>query len=225
MTNKINSISTIPTQISKGLGLIALAVLAIVAISVPFLTHAATLERELQLGMSGSDVTALQTFLAKDRTIYPQGLITGYFGSLTKSAVSNFQARNGISNVGRVGPQTLPVINAQMNGGSGTSFDIDAPYIMNLNLSKNNNSATVTWDTSEPVRAVVYYSTNFLIQYENLHTVDISGNTASTDNGFRTSHSVNINGLQPNTLYYYLVYVTDNANNVSMSLPQTFRSN
>jgi len=66
-----------------------------------FTANAATLTRQLELGMRGDDVSSLQTFLAQDVTIYPQGLVTGYFGSLTKSAVSNFQARNGISTVGR----------------------------------------------------------------------------------------------------------------------------
>lgn len=83
---------------------------------VPFLAQADTITRQLELGMSGNDVSSVQTFLAKDRTLYPQGLVTGYYGFLTKSAVSNFQVRNGISAVGRIGPSTLPVINMQMSG-------------------------------------------------------------------------------------------------------------
>ncbi len=39
--------------------------------------HADTLTRQLEEGNSGADVTSLQTYLAKDPTIYPQGLITG----------------------------------------------------------------------------------------------------------------------------------------------------
>ena len=56
---------------------ITLSVSAFIAIAftviVPTLTEAATLNRQLELGMSGSDVSDLQTFLAQDPTIYPQG--------------------------------------------------------------------------------------------------------------------------------------------------------
>lgn len=78
--------------------------------------NAEALNRQLDFGMSGPDVSTLQAFLAQDKTLYPQGLITGYFGFLTKAAVSNFQSRNGLPAVGRVGPMTLPVINQKMTG-------------------------------------------------------------------------------------------------------------
>ncbi|MCL9971914.1 MAG: peptidoglycan-binding protein, partial [Candidatus Pacebacteria bacterium] len=67
----------------------ALTVVAAV-VALPVLTFAATLERQLEVGMTGTDVSALQTYLAADPTLYPQGLVTGYYGFLTKSAVSNF---------------------------------------------------------------------------------------------------------------------------------------
>lgn len=77
--------------------------------------RADTLYRELEVGMSGPDVSSLQTFLTQDKTLYPEGKVTGYFGSLTKKAVRNFQSRNGIKMIGRVGPLTLTAINAKMN--------------------------------------------------------------------------------------------------------------
>ncbi|MEK7109154.1 MAG: peptidoglycan-binding protein, partial [Patescibacteria group bacterium] len=51
-------------------------------------------------------VEILQTLLASDSDIYPEGLITGYFGALTSSAVRRFQARHGIEQLGIVGPKT-----------------------------------------------------------------------------------------------------------------------
>jgi len=50
-------------------------------------------ETNLKLGSTGEAVTLLQTWLAKDQTVYPEGLITGYFGSLTKAAVIKFQEK------------------------------------------------------------------------------------------------------------------------------------
>jgi hypothetical protein len=199
---------------------------AIMVMSIPFVTHAATISQQLEFGMSGSDVSTLQTFLAQDHDIYPQGLVTGYFGSLTKAAVSNFQARNEIPVVGRVGPITLLAINMQLGGGmSNTGADVYAPTISNTKVNTNGNSAIVSWNTNEVARGVVYYSTSPLTMYETLHAVNVTGGaSAMTDMSFRTSQNVVLSGLQSNTIYYYLVYVTDQMGNVSITLPTTFRS-
>lgn len=48
----------------------------------------------LQLGDTGDDVRCLQEFLkSQGPGIYPEGLITGYFGSLTRAAVIRFQEK------------------------------------------------------------------------------------------------------------------------------------
>ncbi|MDP3784688.1 MAG: peptidoglycan-binding protein [bacterium] len=65
-------------------------------------------------GSRGEEVGALQTILAKDPAIYPEGLVTGYFGPLTEAAVRRFQAKYSIVNsgdpqstgFGLVGPKT-----------------------------------------------------------------------------------------------------------------------
>lgn len=87
-------------------------------------THASSvcpqLSRALRMGMSGEDVSALQTFLASDRGVYPEGTVSGYFGTLTQSAVQRFQAKHGIVNSGSpdstgfgvVGPATRATIAA-----------------------------------------------------------------------------------------------------------------
>jgi len=48
---------------------------------------------ELKEGSKGKEVTALQTCLARDPEVYPEGKITGYFGSQTKAAVIKFQEK------------------------------------------------------------------------------------------------------------------------------------
>ncbi|HBT81335.1 TPA: hypothetical protein DEB04_01250 [Candidatus Giovannonibacteria bacterium] len=84
------------------------------AVPTPAAPVAAGLTRELERGMTGDDVRTLQEFLAKDNAIYPEGLVTGYYGSLTTSAVKRIQAQYGISQVGRVGPLTLQKLNELM---------------------------------------------------------------------------------------------------------------
>lgn len=70
--------------------------------------------RELREGMSGEDVKLLQSVLAADFDIYPEGRVTGFFGPLTAQAVKRFQAKHGVSQVGRVGPQTLGKLKAEL---------------------------------------------------------------------------------------------------------------
>jgi len=47
-------------------------------------------KRDLKLGAKGEEVRKLQTCLAKDPEVYPEGEITGYFGAKTKRAVIRF---------------------------------------------------------------------------------------------------------------------------------------
>lgn len=66
-----------------------------------------TLIRQLREGMSGDDVMTLQAILAADIDVYPQGLLTGFYGRLTADAVRRFQKKHGFEQVGQVGPKTL----------------------------------------------------------------------------------------------------------------------
>lgn len=204
-----------------GTGLVAFALLIT---GIPYVVRAENLNRQLEIGMSGTDVSALQTFLAKDNTIYPQGLVTGYFGSLTKSAVSNFQARNGIATVGRVGPITLAAINAQM-GSNGSSNGV-SPSIGPVSIGTTNTSATLNWNTNENSSAVVYYSPFSLSLTEASPTtgVTISGSSFLANTDLRSSHSAMLSGLQPSTNYYYVVYVRDGSGNESITWPSLFRT-
>lgn len=61
---------------------------------------------------NSAQVRCLQQFLKNQgASIYPEGLITGYFGPLTKSAVVRFQKTHGIAGTGFVGPLTRAKIN------------------------------------------------------------------------------------------------------------------
>jgi len=75
-------------------------------------TASACFTKTLKFGMSDSEVTALQTALKGDATVYPEGLVTGYFGSLTQKAVKAFQTKYGIEAVGQVGPITRAKLNS-----------------------------------------------------------------------------------------------------------------
>ncbi len=202
---------------------IGLALTGALMIALPALTLADTLTRQLEIGSTGTDVSSVQTFLAKDVTLYPEGLVTGYFGSLTSAAVSRFQTRNGIDAVGRIGPVTIPVINAQMGGVAAYTKD---PIISNVNVNVNSNSATVNWTTNNNAKGIVYYSNVPLVLVEGSDTTraTVSGYIVSTDSNLRTAQNVSIPNLQANTTYYYLVDSIDQSGNESISWPSSFHT-
>lgn len=207
-----------------------LALVAAILVAAPAVSYAAALSRQLELGMNGADVSVLQSFLASDPDLYPQGLVTGYFGFLTKAAVSNFQSANGLPPVGRVGPATLPVLNLQIAGGGNQgngNLYAEAPIITRVSVGESRDRATISWNTEDAARGTVYYSTRSLVLTEadpGEHTVGISGGTPAGEPGFETSQSVTIQDLEPDTLYHYLVHATDSNGNVSITWPSTFRT-
>jgi peptidoglycan hydrolase-like protein with peptidoglycan-binding domain len=77
----------------------------------PFLVSAQTFKSNLRQGFSGDDVKVLQALLAADPDIYPEALISGYYGSLTKKAVMRFQKKHNLEPVGYIGPMTLKKLN------------------------------------------------------------------------------------------------------------------
>jgi len=79
------------------------------------------LTQQLRKGMRGEDIFLLQEMLATDPEIYPEGLVTGYFGPLTEKAVKKFQKKMGVEEVGLVGPKTLSKINELLTEGAGSS--------------------------------------------------------------------------------------------------------
>ncbi len=81
--------------------------------------------QNLYFGMENEQVRCLQEFLKEQgKEIYPQGLVTGYFGPLTQAAVIRFQERYAEeilyplslnSGTGFVGPSTRDKINQMLN--------------------------------------------------------------------------------------------------------------
>ncbi|MFT7507429.1 MAG: peptidoglycan hydrolase-like protein with peptidoglycan-binding domain [Acidimicrobiales bacterium] len=93
----------------------------VIPVSVPNSTVAfGQLRSRLGLGDESPQVTLLQQMLASDADLYPNGLISGYFGSMTQAAVQKFQVKYQIvsegtpstTGYGSVGPSTLAKLNA-----------------------------------------------------------------------------------------------------------------
>jgi peptidoglycan hydrolase-like protein with peptidoglycan-binding domain len=74
-----------------------------------------TFTQSLQLGSKGEGVTKLQEILvAKGFLVMPPGILSGYFGLLTRQAVMEYQKSLGLEQVGIVGPMTRARLNTGM---------------------------------------------------------------------------------------------------------------
>ncbi len=66
----------------------------------------------LKEGMTSEQVMLLQTVLASDASIYPEGKITGYYGKLTTKAIKRFQKLHGLHGDGtNTSSSTKKIIN------------------------------------------------------------------------------------------------------------------
>ena len=72
--------------------------------------------RSLYRGLSGDDVKNLQALLAADSEVYPEGMVTGFYGALTEKAVKAFQKKHGIEQAGIFGPKTKAKLLALFQG-------------------------------------------------------------------------------------------------------------
>lgn len=134
--------------------------------------------RTLKVGSTGDDVSRLQQFLARDKSIYPEGTVSGYYGALTQVAVQRWQAKFNIvssgtpdtTGYGVVGPRTAAAISLQCSlygggsgaGGSGTvggyiqvsPISGNAPLQVNVQATVNTTNScagatyTLSWGDS-----------------------------------------------------------------------------
>jgi peptidoglycan hydrolase-like protein with peptidoglycan-binding domain len=89
-------------------------VMPIIEVKQPSIAISALFVKTLRKGMQNDDIKRLQELLASDSSIYPEGLITGYFGQLTENAVQRFQVKYNLvssgtprtTGYGLVGPKT-----------------------------------------------------------------------------------------------------------------------
>lgn len=215
------------TTMKKTIAGVAIALASVLTITQ--LAQAATfapLTSQMGVGSRGSSVTNLQTFLASDHNIYPEAMVTGYYGGFTRAAVVQFQNQYEIPMVGVVGPMTLARMNSVIAAGYG--IDVYAPSIYNVSTSTTVNSATFNWATNESTRGKVYYSTSPFTMQEavgSFQEPSIMGGSNVLTANMQTNQSVTIPNLQSHTTYYYIIQAQDASGNVSVTLRSTLTTN
>ena len=94
--------------------------------------------RTLQFGVQGDDVKQLQEFLKQFPEIYPEGLITGKFGHLTRSAIKKFQIKYNLESHGVLGARTVCTLKAVFESGAGKSEHTPPGLLIAPRISQKN---------------------------------------------------------------------------------------
>lgn len=115
-----------------------------------------TINQNLSFGKSGTQVSALQKFLAQDPQMYPEGQVTGYFGPATLRAIKRWQSAKGIVSTGTpettgfgvVGPLTRSALSCAR------SFTaVPAPLPRDPMTGAWGHSAPIGWIDIAPLKA------------------------------------------------------------------------
>src|SRR3989344_91566 len=116
-----------------------------------YTTGGCQFSRDLAFGAQGNDVSCLQQLLARDPSVYPEGNVTGYFGSLTMAAVQRYQLKYALPVNGVVDYRTQQDLSSRYGGGQ--IIQPPPPAITNLSLTANPSSVTagsntiITWSS------------------------------------------------------------------------------
>lgn len=110
------------------------------------------LSGNLHIGSTGDDVSHLQAFLGKDKNVYPEDSVTGYFGRMTEDAVQRWQAAHNVVSTGTpettgfgfVGPQTRSEMDneMEMECENGTTHGSDTSSMHESNSGDRTASST-----------------------------------------------------------------------------------
>lgn len=156
------------------------------------------LSRNLTRGLSGNDVTALQTFLSS-RGFLAAEFITGFYGERTEKAVQQFQSQNELVSSGTpattgwgvVGPATRAVIARICGGWSGTE-------ILHVTPKSGPKPLNVTFAGVVPNVG----NTKLLLEFgdELAQLITPQGSTTPAQLGFSVAHTYTVDGLYTATL-------------------------
>ncbi len=105
----------------------------------------------MKQGVSGNNVKELQSLLAQDKTIYPEGLVTGYFGSLTKEAVKKLERKLGLSQTGEINENSRPFIYP--------CYDLKVVYPNGGESFQVGEIMKISWEVSMPTYKLIKSTT------------------------------------------------------------------
>ena len=131
---------------------------------------------DLILGDSGEGVKCLQERLVDfGQAVYPEGLITGYFGELTKAAIVKLQNQFGLEQSGAVGATTREILNSYIMAG-----DEEDEQDIATDLTEGVNNSITTSLINKAEKALAYFG-SFVFSPSSFVTADARANDCLPD--------------------------------------------
>ncbi len=124
--------------------------------------QALVFEKTLRRGEQGDEVKKLQEYLSQFPDIYPEKLVTGYFGPLTEKAVQRLQEKEEIvaqgdpatTGFGLVGPRTLTKLNELLVSGAGQSGVIPPGLVKAPGIQKKQTNGETPISVPSPTATI-----------------------------------------------------------------------
>lgn len=116
----------------------ALLILALALVSFGSIAKA-----QVAIGSRSEEVKIIQETLKTDPNIYPQGLVTGYYGSLTQDAVKRLQKRCGLPETGVIDSATEKCIYP-------TDYKVKITFPNGGEVLDRNTIYTARWEVTLP---------------------------------------------------------------------------
>lgn len=149
----------------------------------------------LTKGTRSDEVKTLQTLLAKDSQIYPEGYVTGYYGALTSAAVGRFKNTH-----------PTPSISVE---------SIGVPRISEMSATSTATSMTIVWKTDVPTSAKIWWGSPGPLDAERMTPVSTSA--------LSEDHSAKFTGgIFASTTYAFIISVSDKNGSTSTTTEQIY---
>jgi peptidoglycan hydrolase-like protein with peptidoglycan-binding domain len=149
----------------------------------------------LTKGTRSDEVKTLQTLLAEDPQIYPEGYVTGYYGTLTSAAVERFKNKHA-----------KPGISVE---------SIGVPHIFEIAATTTKTTMTVAWKTDVPTSAKIWWGSPGPLDAERM--------TPISTTAFSEDHrALFTGGIFASTTYAFIIAVSDKDGNTSTTTEQIY---
>lgn len=149
----------------------------------------------LAKGTRSDEVKTLQTLLAKNSRIYPEGYITGYYGVLTSAAVERFKNAHAV-----------PSIFVE---------SISTPRIFGIAATNTPTTMTIVWKTDVPTSAKIWWGSPGPLDSERM--TPVSTFALSKDHSAKF-----VGGIFSSTTYAFIIAVSDADGNTSTTTEQIY---
>ncbi|MBI2120324.1 MAG: hypothetical protein HYT94_01730 [Parcubacteria group bacterium] len=149
----------------------------------------------LEKGTRSDEVKTLQTLLAKDREVYPEGFATGYYGTLTSAAVGRFQTKH---------PKPKLIVES-----------LTVPRISDIAATTTKTSMTITWKTDVPTAAKIWWGSPGPLDAERM--------TPISTTAFSENHRADFSGsMYASTTYAFIIAVSNKDGTTATTTEQIY---